>query len=218
MNLKDNFQSCMFQPIIKMFLKNGLEIAQIPQRVWQPRPTGGYRNRVRGNFKVSSGGWSLFILLLLIPCSLMEYLLWATSPSPCRSLYYVLGCRDESTVQPSSSRYSSSKAENRKVHDIIEYQLEYNRGRQKPGQAPSPKAYKGECTSFTKVKGVKESFLEERTFELNLDSVKRFSYVEERHDRREKYIQRPRDRTPHKMLRNKNNSEQLSSFLPSLYH
>lgn len=82
MRLKDHFQSCMFQPIIKMFFKNGLEIAQIPPRVWQPRPTGGQRNRVRGNFKVSSGGWPLLILLLVTPCSVMSFSMPATVLCP----------------------------------------------------------------------------------------------------------------------------------------
>lgn len=46
-----------------MFFKNRLEIVQIPQRVWQPRLTGGFRNMVRGDFTkfpVESGPSSFF--------------------------------------------------------------------------------------------------------------------------------------------------------------
>lgn len=188
-----------------MVLKNGLEIAQIPQRVWQPRPIWGCRNRVRGN----SRGWCLFILLLFILCSLMKYLLWAFSmPATVLCTWDVemnqqfnWAPQDILQVRLGTWRYMI----------ITQYKEDKHQDSTKP-QGIQRRVY------FTEMKGVKESFSEERIFELNLDDGIRFPQVEERHDRREKYIQRSRDRTPHKMLGNKNNSEQLPSFLPPLYH
>lgn len=141
MNLKDNFQSCMFQPIIKMFFKNGLEIAQIPQRVWQPRPTGGCRNRVRENFKVSSGGWSLFICLLFIPCSLMKYLLWAFSMPATVLCPWDIEMNQQFNWAPQDILHLRLRTGRDRI--IIQFEEDKN-------QDGYPKAYKGKCTSWKK--------------------------------------------------------------------